>query len=180
MLTISKGSVSYQNKNQGSFHGPAKSGPCLPLWLSPLPLYSLFTTLQAHWLPCCFLNTKLAPIPSPLSLIFSLPRMLFLSNNYIAFFPQLQRHFLTETTQGNSNQNSSPNLSLTFQPCISLSMMLLLDTALSIHLYRASLVAQMVECLPTMRETQVRSLGLWEWKRKWSRSVVSDSLQPHG
>ena len=112
-----------------------KSGPWLALWLSPLPLSSLFTTLQAHWLLCCFLNTKLAPIPSPLSLIFSLPRMLFLSNNYIAFFPQLQRHFLTETTQGNSNQNSSPNLSLTFQPCISFSMMLLLDMALSIHLY---------------------------------------------
>ena len=72
----------------------------------------------------------------------------------------------------------------------------------------ASLVAQMVKCLPAMWETWVRSLGqedllekemathssILAWKIPWTEesgrlqsmgseyvcSVVSDSLQPHG
>ena len=39
---------------------------------------------------------------------------------------------------------------------------------------RASLVAQMVKNLPAMRETQVRSLVVWEdpWRRKWQPTPV--------
>ena len=58
-----------------------------------------------------------------------------------------------------------------------------------IRIFRASLVVQMVKRLPTMRETQVRSLG-WEdtlekemathsgtlaWKIPWWRSIVGYS-----
>ena len=48
----------------------------------------------------------------------------------------------------------------------------------------ASLMAQIVKNLPAMQEPQVQSLG-WEDPLekvivKWSHSVVSDSLRPHG
>ena len=44
-----------------------------------------------------------------------------------------------------------------------------------------SLVAQMVKCLPTMRETQVRFLG-WEdpWRRAWQPTPVFLSEKSHG
>ena len=46
---------------------------------------------------------------------------------------------------------------------------------------RASLVAQMVKHLPTMQETQVRSLG-WEipWQRKWQPTLVFLPGESHG
>ena len=45
----------------------------------------------------------------------------------------------------------------------------------------ASLVAQMVKRLPTMRETQVRSLGREDpWKRKWQPTPVLLPGKSHG
>ena len=38
-------------------------------------------------------------------------------------------------------------------------------------------LAQMVKCLPTMRETQVRSLG---WRRKWQPTPVLLPGKSHG
>ena len=45
----------------------------------------------------------------------------------------------------------------------------------------ASLVAQMVKCLSTMRETWVRSLGREDpWKRKWQSIPVLLPGKSHG
>ena len=50
-----------------------------------------------------------------------------------------------------------------------------------IRILRVSLVAQMVKHLPTMRETQLQSLG-WKisWRRKWQPTPVFLPGKSHG
>ena len=59
-----------------------------------------------------------------------------------------------------------------FHPAVSVSAVQQSESAMCIHIFGASLVAQMVKNLPAMEETQVQSLG---WKDPLEKGMAIHS-----